>query len=266
MTLYDILGVPDNATLDQIKKQYRKLSLEHHPDRPTGNANKFKELNEAYELLSDEGRRKDYDNSLKPQVNLFDTLFNPERFMNPEFIFRNLFRPPPMMTTIQLTLDQSYTGCKLPITIERWVHANQIQQMEKETMYIDIPPGIDSNESIMIPNKGNMGPDGLLGDIRISIQINNPTKLERHGLDLYYTHDITLKESLCGFEFDLVYLQGQTLRITNVKNIVTPHYKKIIPQMGMKRDGSVGNLIIQFNVVFPTTLSETTLQQLEALL
>jgi DnaJ-class molecular chaperone len=118
----------------------------------------------------------------------------------------------------------------------------------------------------MIPNKGNMGPDGLLGDIRISIQINNPTKLERHGLDLYYTHDITLKESLCGFEFDLVYLQGQTLRITNVKNIVTPHYKKIIPQMGMKRDGSVGNLIIQFNVVFPTTLSETTLQQLEALL
>lgn len=266
MSPYEILGVPENATLDQIKKQYRKLSLEHHPDRPTGDANKFKELNEAYELLSDEGRRKEYDNSLKPQVNLFDTLFNPERFMNPEFIFRNFFKPPPMTTTLSLTLDQSYTGCKLPISIERWVHANNIQNVEKETMYIDIPAGIDSNESIMIPNKGNMGPDGTLGDIRIAIHINNPTKLDRHGLDLYYTHDITLKEALCGFEFELTYLQGQVLRITNARNIVTPHFKKILPHMGMKRDGSTGNLIIQFNVIFPTTLSDSTLQQLETLL
>ena len=57
MDYYAVLGLPKNASQEQIKKQYRKLSLECHPDRPGGNANKFKELNEAYETLSDESKR-----------------------------------------------------------------------------------------------------------------------------------------------------------------------------------------------------------------
>lgn len=268
MTLYDVLGLPGNATLEQIKKQYRKLSLEHHPDRPTGNESKFKELNEAYETLSDDVKRKEYDDSLKPpSANIFDMLFNPAQFMNHDLNFRNLFRPPPLMATLQITLDQAYTGCKLPIHVERWIHVQQIQQMERETLYVDIPPGLDSNECIMIPHKGNMGPDGTMGDIRIMIQIVNPTKLERRGLDLFYTHEITLKEALCGFEFDISYVQGQVFRVTNARgNIVHPHFKKIMPNMGMKRGGNVGSLIIQFNIGFPTSLPDTTIQQLDTLL
>jgi molecular chaperone DnaJ len=61
MSLYDKLGVSKDASKQDITKAYRKLSLEHHPDRPTGNEEKFKEISQAYEVLTDDERRKRYD-------------------------------------------------------------------------------------------------------------------------------------------------------------------------------------------------------------
>jgi curved DNA-binding protein len=270
---YSTLGVPENATYDQIKKQYRKLSLECHPDRPHGDAAKFKNINEAYEVLSDDQRRRQYDRELHPQeINLFDMMFG-DSFMMPgmpphvNVMFQQIMKPPPMTITATITLDQAYTGCKLSIVIERWVHHNQIKQLETETCYIDIPQGIDSNECLLLPNKGNMGHDGTLGDVRIMIQISNTTKLIRRGLDLHYVHSITLKEALCGFNFELEYLQGKSFSITNqMGNIVQPNYKKVVPNLGIKRESSVGNLIIEFIITFPTTLPQETLTTLSELL
>ena len=58
---YEILGVPRNATKDDIKKAYRKLAHKHHPDKSGGEDKKFKEISEAYEVLQDEKKRADYD-------------------------------------------------------------------------------------------------------------------------------------------------------------------------------------------------------------
>ena len=60
MDYYNILGVDKTASQDQIKKAYRKLSLQFHPDKKTGNAEKFKQINEAYQILGDE-EKKIYD-------------------------------------------------------------------------------------------------------------------------------------------------------------------------------------------------------------
>ena len=57
MDYYKILGVSDKSTKDEIKKAYRKLSLQYHPDRPNGNSDKFKQVNEAYETLSDNDKK-----------------------------------------------------------------------------------------------------------------------------------------------------------------------------------------------------------------
>ncbi|OGN01795.1 MAG: hypothetical protein A3G51_02160 [Candidatus Yanofskybacteria bacterium RIFCSPLOWO2_12_FULL_43_11b] len=59
---YNILGVQRNASEDEIKKAFRKLAHEHHPDKKTGNEAKFKEINEAYQILSDPKKRSNYDN------------------------------------------------------------------------------------------------------------------------------------------------------------------------------------------------------------
>lgn len=265
MNFYEVLGVKPNATPDQIKKQYRKLSMEFHPDRPGGNANKFKEINEAYEHLSDENLRKQYD---QPQVQMPDIfeMFFKQDFPQPHFMFQTLMKPPPLTIHITITLDQAYTGGSFPIPIERWIHVNHIKQLERETQYITIPEGIDNNECLILQNKGNMGPDGTLGDIRIIVNIE-PHRLERNGIDLLHKQSITLKEALCGFSFDLDYLQGKSFRINNTKgHIVSPNYKKILPNMGMKRDNAVGKLIILFNIVFPTSLPDETLETLSTLI
>lgn len=259
MTLYDILGVPSNATMEQIKKQYRKMSLECHPDRPGGNAAKFKEINEAYEQLYDDKKRQQYDQVQNPP-DLFD-------FLSPMFGQFHVMRSPPLDVIVDITLDQAFTGGKIPVTIDRWIHVQHLKQSERETLYIDVPRGIDTNECMLIANRGNMGPTGELGDVRVIFMIKNTTKMERKGLDLWYTHSITLKEALCGFSFQLEYLRGQILQLNNpAGNIVSPYYKKVMPEMGMKRDDQVGNLVLAFTIQFPSTLPDSTLESLKTLL
>ena len=168
MDYYAILGIPKNASPELIKKQYRKLSLEFHPDRPGGNANKFKEINEAYETLSDESKRKQYDS---PQIDISE-LFGgfpggfsggsgfsggfPQGF--PGFIFQNLMKPPPLTMSLSITLDQAYTGCKVPVKIERWIHRNQIKELEKET-YAQIERGecfLKTNDIIIVEQRNQL--------------------------------------------------------------------------------------------------------------
>jgi curved DNA-binding protein len=277
MSFYEVLGVPDTATTDQIKKQYRKLSLECHPDRPNGNAEKFKEINEAYENLSSDIKRKQYDASLQPMPDLFEMLFKGGGLFQGQSpfqgqfqqgpMFQSFMKPPPLVMTTTITLDQAYDGCNIPISIDRWIQTRQIKQLQQETLYIDIPKGIDAHECILIQGKGNMGPDGELGDVRLSFTITNSTKMERRGMDLFYSHDISLKESLCGCSFSFMHLHGKSITINSPKgNIIAPSYKREVDNMGMKRGECTGKLIISVNILFPETLEASVFDKLSEIL
>ena len=282
---YVTLGVSKDASQDEIKKKYRKLSLQHHPDRG-GNEETFKKLSEAYEHIGDPENRQKYD---MEQNNPFlggggggggmpfgnDHLFN-MMFggMPPGFpggpggpniqIFRNgvpvnnpLQRASPIIKTIEITLEQAYNGCNLPIEIERWILVEDKKQVEKETIYIDVPKGIDENEIIIIKDKGNVISDTNKGEIKIFIKITNNTDFTRHGLDLLFTREITLKESLCGFSFDMKYFNGKTFKINNsAGTVIQPNYKKMIPNMGLERNSHKGHLIIEFTIKFPESLTK----------
>ena len=84
---YKILELTrENATPDNIKKQYKKLALKYHPDRPNGNGEKFKQVSEAYEILSDENKKRQYDNP-----NPFTNVNTPFQNSDPNEIFRHFF-------------------------------------------------------------------------------------------------------------------------------------------------------------------------------
>jgi DnaJ family protein A protein 2 len=168
---------------------------------------------------------------------------------------------------ISINIESVLTGVKIPVDIERWLIENENKVFEKETLYVDIPQGIDDNEIIILRDKGNIVNERCKGDVKIFIKIENHTEFTRNGLDLIIEKNITLKDALCGFSFELKYLNGKTYTLNNnVGNIIPDKYRKIIPNMGLTRDEHKGKLIIIFNIDFPTSLSEEKIAKLREIL
>ena len=103
--------------------------------------------------------------------------------------------------------------------------------------------------------------------LKICIVLENNSIFKRNGLDLIYQKNITLKQALCGFNFEIKLLDGKIYTINNNSgNIIKPNFSRNIPNMGMKRDTRSGSLIINFNIIFPDTLTEKVMDKLKELL
>ena len=123
------------------------------------------------------------------------------------------------------------------------------------------------NEILLLKEKGNVVNDDLKGDLKIFIKIENTTEFERKGLDLILKKTISLKDALCGFSFELKYVNGKVYTLNNNKGSIIPSgYIKTIPNMGLNREGHTGNLLIHFNVEFPEKLSEEQIKTLSEIL
>jgi len=290
---YEILGVSKEATDVEIKKAYRTLSLTHHPDRG-GDTNTYQEINAAYETLRDASKRQQYDAELNgvrmspfgfpfaqsqgfpPGANVHFAHMGGAEFGDLGSFINMMFhgggipaKPVPIIRNIQITLEQAYTGISVPIEIERWVMRDQhTREIEKETVYIPFPAGVDENEVVILREKGNVIHESMKGDVKIVVQITNTTQYVRQGLDLVYPKTITLKEALCGFIFTIAHLNGKQLSFNNSVNntVIKPNMKKIIPNMGMTRNGNCGNLIIDFEIQFPDALTQEQTAALSTIL
>lgn len=344
---YILLGVDINATPETIKKAYRKLSFELHPDKNRGDINKsekYKKITSAYNVLSNPVEKAKYDATLQSNnFNMGDDLFmnmifpkqdinlnninsinsinsilsnlknrcnsngngngnvNSNIFNNKNNIQGDLLsklgisnflnsldleslssinsfgientnrafnknKVTTIQKTINISLYDAFKGCKIPLSIERSINERDIEIIQQETIYLDIPKGIDNNEIITIIGKGNRH-NMTRGDIEVKININNESIFERNGIDLIYKKTITLKESLCGFSFILKYLDGREFRINNeVGNIIPPGFRKTLSNFGIERDNYRGDLIIIFDIEFPKTLTTEQLSSITSIL
>ena len=122
----------------------------------------------------------------------------------------------------------------------------------------------------VMENPSGVGKVGnpVCGDVmELFIKVENNTEFERQGLDLFINKTISLKEALCGFSFELKYINGKTYTLNNtLGNIIPPNYKKVIMNMGLTREGRVGNLIIHFIVEFPEKMEVSQLEALNNIL
>ena len=300
---YETLGVEKGSSADQIKKKYRKLSMKHHPDRG-GNKETFQKINTAYQILGDPVKKRNYDMQREnPLGNLFGQngnadmggFFNmffggqmPEGMGQPSVqIFRNGVpvqvnmqkKPPPIIKTIEISLEQAYKGINFPLEIERWINDENTRRVEKEKIYIDIPRGIDDGEIVVLKNKGNINGENSKGDIKLHIKVINKTQYVRDGLDLLLNKKISLKQALLGFTFEIEHICGKSYKLNNTNgNIIKPFYKKTISGLGMIRDrksvngmsmieGEMkGSLIIAFEIEFPSNLTESQKKALNEIL
>lgn len=308
---YEILGVPKNAEDSQIKKAYRSLSLKYHPDRNQNSdtTQKMKEINEAYSVLGDNDKRKEYDMKQNTQGNpfgphemqfndlnnIFSMFFNDSMNgmggshkmninlngrgfgnihafhngrpmnVNSSFSFR---RPENIEKILTLSLEQCYQGGNFPMEIERWVVDNSVKKTEKETIYITVPKGLDNNEMLLFREKGNVYEDQFKSDLKIIIKTTNNTVFTREGLDLIYKKELTLKEALCGFAFEITHISGKKLGLNTLDSptIIRPGTKKLVGNLGMIRENVVGNLVLDFSVVFPEKLTESQIKTISEIM
>ena len=319
---YTILGVSNDANETQIKKAYRQLSFEYHPDKNPGNSEKeetYKKINGAYDILKDPQKRKQYDFEIMIggnnssfanhiDVDLTDILgqmfsgFNAERVNQNSKTNskRSMFNPmddvvfmqfPPSMHAMnqstmsphgqeenikadivedihhnhEITFQQAYEGACEPIKISRQIIIGHQSYEEIETLYVNIPSGIDHNEIITLVNKGNMK-DKQQSDVKIHIILKQDVIFQRKGMDLIVHHHISFKESVLGFTFTLKHINGQQLKLNNPKGkIIMDQSKKIIKHLGFKREDKSGNLIIEFHVKQPDPFNEKQIELLEEL-
>ena len=303
-SFYNILGVPETASKDDIKKAYRSLSLKLHPDRNPNNleaVSKFQKINEAYETLGDEQKKEEYDMMNKNPFfrmashsgggqnmgmhfqdmdDIFSALFSGALGSIPGMpqgmpkihVFRGgpppqLQKPTPIIKTVTINMEQVLAGGTIPVDIERWLIEGENKVFENETVYVTIPKGIDDNEIILLREKGNILNDEIKGDLKIFIKIENTTQFERKGIDLIMNKKISLKDALCGFSFELKYINGKVYTLNNNSgSIIPPEYIKIIPNMGLTRQEHTGNLLIHFHVEFPEKLTEEQIKSLKEIL
>jgi len=178
-----------------------------------------------------------------------------------------LQKPTPIVKNIEVSIDKVLTGATLPLDIERWTIENGNKVFEHETVYVTVPEGIDDNEMIILRDKGNVINEMAKGDIKIFVKVINNTPFKRSGLDLIFEKNISLKDSLCGFSFEINYINGKSYTLNNNKgNIIPPEYRKVYPDMGLKRGEHKGNMIIIFHVDFPQHLSDDKIQSLSEIL
>jgi DnaJ homolog subfamily A member 2 len=175
-------------------------------------------------------------------------------------------KPVPIEKPLEISLEEAFLGKTKQISINRTIISGMSRSIEKETLYISIPKGVDTDEIITIEDKGNIHNE-ISGDVKIIIKIKNYTKFERKGLDLIYNKEISLKEALCGFSFDMEYIDGKVFKINNNEgNIISDGYEKNIPNMGMNRDNNIGILTINFKVIYPKKLSLEDIQKIKEIL
>ena len=273
---YEILGIKPGASEEEIKKAYRRKSLIYHPDRNNNSIEStemFKKINAAYDKISNHAAKEPDENifgdgeiNLDALMKMFSDMGNHSSFA--QHINMQMQKPIPIIKRVEITLEQVYTGCMVPIQIVRTLKHNGEIRDENETIYVDIPKGIDTNEMIVFREKGHVVEDIPAGDIKVFVSVLDHQLFKRSGLDLIFTIEISLKQALCGVDIEFIHLSGNLYKINNSKgrNVISPGYQKVVHGLGLQRKDHCGNLIIEFKISFPEKLSIDQITAIEKIM
>ena len=246
---YKILGVAKSASAEEIKKAYRKLALQYHPDRNKGDKaaeDRFKEISEAYAVLSDSEKRKQYDmfgadgfqqrytqDDIFRDVD-FGSIFREFGFgggggRGGPHIFSQIFggaggRPrygrggpfgggqPQGVKGQDLIYELSVTLEEIVTTTEK-VIAYQVDGRH-EKISTKIPAGISTGKKLRLAGKGNPGAyGGPNGDLYVQIKVLDHPVFKREGDDLILTRKVKFSDALLGTEIDVPTIDKKTMRL-----------------------------------------------------
>lgn len=271
-SLYETLEVSSNASADEIKKAYRKLARKYHPDiNKTPEAEeKFKEINGAYEILSDEEKRKKYDmygDDMFGGQSFHDFRSSQSSGADFEDILRNIFGGGGFGgfgggRSGGFSGFGGFGGVDLDVnavvTISFDIAVNGGSQnisLNNESFDIKVPAGINDGETLRIKGKGRSAQGHPRGDLLLKVSIAKSAEYERDGDDLTKQFDISLKTAIFGGKVSVGTLDGEI-------NLKVPAGTKCGQKFRVKEKGAMnrktklkGDLYLKASVIIPTAES-----------
>ena len=277
-SLYETLGINEKASPEEIKKAYRKLARKYHPDvnKSEEAVEKFKEINAAYEVLSDKQKKDEYD--------LYgDQMFGGQNFhdfarqqggganVDLDEILKNIFGGASSFGS-----GSSFSGgfggssgfggsnfgggksqdidLKLSITVPFYVSVKGGKHnisLETESFDIKIPAGIKSGETLRVRGKGN-SVGSHRGDLLIKVEVSPSDKYKRKDDDLYLDIDIPLKTALFGGKVKINTLIHESITLKVPQNTKNGQKFRVKGAGVPNRKTSIaGNLYLISNIVLP---------------
>lgn len=268
MDFYQILGVSETASPDEIKQAYRRLATKHHPDKG-GDTAKFQEISQAYDVLSDPQKRSNYDLQRKGghsmHGNPFDDGFG---FVNDIFEFhfgrgfqarqRAQNRNRDLSIRAIITLKQSYIGAKFEAQYK-------LPSGTDQTVLVDIMPGIHDGQIIRYAGLGdNSIATAPRGNLNVVVSVQPDTSYQRRGDDLHTTISINVFEAIGGCSKEVTLIDDSVLTI-NIPAGVQSGTLFSSKGKGFKNvsTGKFGNFIVNVTVNIPKITDQEIIKKLQ---
>lgn len=291
---YQSLGLGKTATKDEIKKAYRSLAKLYHPDlNPEDREaeSKFLEIQEAYEILSDDEKRQSYDMfgsvGYQQGSGYSRTTWNPQQgFSGYEFsfgdisglddLFGDIFgsamgrarrrptRGRDSVVALEIDFETAIGGGTRDITISKETYG---QKPEKESISINLPAGIDSGQTIRVQGKGQTGYGGApRGDLYLKIKVRPHPLFERRGDNIYLELPVTIYEAVLGSEIKVPTIDQTTTSVKippGIQNGTKLRLKgKGVPNL---RTNLKGDQYVVVNITMPDKLDKKAKKMYEEL-
>ena len=272
---YKVLGIDKQAGADEIKKRYRALARELHPDKNKGDAakeEKFKGISEAYEILSDTKKRAEYDEARAlferggfrspmgggGQGGDFNDIFGGG---NPQDLFANLFgggrRGPrkgqDLQTEASITFRESITGTNLDLRLSTDRGATQ-------NITARVPAGVSDGAKIRVKGKGAAGEAGP-GDLFIMLHVKAHAIFGRKGENLTITLPVTFTEAALGADIKVPTMSGDDVTVRIAPGTSNGRTLRVKGR-GITKGAATGDLLVTIEVQVPQRVDGKALDAL----
>jgi len=257
MDYYSILGVKKNASQDEIRKAYKKLSMKHHPDRG-GDEAEFKKVNEAYQTLNDAQKRAEYDNP-QPQFRFnsgspFEDMFGGFGFGGQR---RQRLKNRDVQIGYTINLKDCYNGLGTTITY-------RLPSGKTEALDVRIPPGVKTGDVVRLGGYGDDSDPRLpRGDLLIRLRLVIPKGWDIDGYDLITSETVSIFELLTGSSIIITTPEGKSINLKIPKGS-QPGTTFSIPGHGLSNStGSRGRIYVKIHGHVPKIEDENLLNKIE---